>query len=1152
MNKRSFQFARVRIDRALGISRQSAFEVNDLSPGFNLIHGPNGIGKSTLARVLQELIWPGATQLERPSISGTYDIAGARYEIDIDAGHVAIRAPGSEDPAHLSSAGPPENRARYHLSLLDLIVEDDVHFAKAVTEACQGGVDLDAATKALDFVNRHVTVRKLAKEYDSALATQIEVARTQRSFVDDESRLRDLELQRETSAGAQRHINSLESAIRFHEAVKESETLRQQLESFPPELANLKGDEIELLNDLDGEEATLRSRLETAETRLEKAAEQLRSSRIDVPGVSKMELQTLSQYIKSLESSELKISEERRQLSAAKGRRKKCERRISNHISSEQLKSLELVEFPDLSEFARLVNAHRAKQDLLQLKRAWLAEEVTPQTSGDLHAVRDGVTHLSSWLTAARQGSPSESRSLLVWLTVAIGGCLTLALAVLHHPLWCLALLPLVAIGLSTLRRNQGELHRDGEAHRTAYEATGLRAPQQWRQVHVSERLVELNREIAGASLAERKNSLLADLATQESDLTASKTRIQQQATDLESTLGIRIDLSEEWLPLLVQNLSDWQNASTEVGGLLASHSQLTKTQGEQLEEIAQVLAKYDYGAASNLEEAQAQVDDLKSRDQVFQTATIRQQEASDEKEKSLSPALETIQSKRKALFERLGLDGENRTRLEEWTPLLAEYRRVNIEKARIDAIVDEYRLALADCPELIALTAAESNDRLTRANAQQEQLGDLTEEITEIRQNIRRAKAEFKLTDVLSETESAKSALAEAQERSASLLVGGALARWVRQESIEKSRPVVYHRAQEILAKITRGSLSMTLDDKSEPPSFLASSNGASVRPIAELSLGERVQLLFAVRLAFAEQDEIVKLPLFLDETLGTSDDYRVESMIESVIEIAKDGRQVFYFTAQTDEVGKWVAKLSEADVPYQLVDLARVRQRSTSQAKPLLIAQVPTVEIEAPGNSSYDEYGRHLNVASIDPLDSTTGNVHLWHLLDDTQSLYELLKLRISSWGQLKSLSEHADSAVAGVAEESLKRAAAAAHAIEVACQAWRIGRGKPVDRNALLESAVVSDQFMEPLVRLIEQSGGDANSILESLANKEVKRWRQGNTESLREFFAEHEYLTERDALDPEAIRLRVLGALRNEIEMGLIESTKIDAIVHGLPN
>ena len=62
------------------------------------------------------------------------------------------------------------------------------------------------------------------------------------------------------------------------------------------------------------------------------------------------------------------------------------------------------------------------------------------------------------------------------------------------------------------------------------------------------------------------------------------------------------------------------------------------------------------------------------------------------------------------------------------------------------------------------------------------------------------------------------------------------------------------------------------------------------------------------AVRVAFLEQDESARLPLLLDETLGTSDDGRAGAIIDSVIEIAREGRQVFYFTAQHDEVGKWV----------------------------------------------------------------------------------------------------------------------------------------------------------------------------------------------------------------------------------------------------
>ena len=66
-------------------------------------------------------------------------------------------------------------------------------------------------------------------------------------------------------------------------------------------------------------------------------------------------------------------------------------------------------------------------------------------------------------------------------------------------------------------------------------------------------------------------------------------------------------------------------------------------------------------------------------------------------------------------------------------------------------------------------------------------------------------------------------------------------------------------------------------------------------------------MQILLSVRLAFVKQQEQgAKLPIVLDETLANTDDLRAKIIIESLIKLANEGRQIFYFTAQGDEIAK------------------------------------------------------------------------------------------------------------------------------------------------------------------------------------------------------------------------------------------------------
>lgn len=95
--------------------------------------------------------------------------------------------------------------------------------------------------------------------------------------------------------------------------------------------------------------------------------------------------------------------------------------------------------------------------------------------------------------------------------------------------------------------------------------------------------------------------------------------------------------------------------------------------------------------------------------------------------------------------------------------------------------------------------------------------------------------------------------------------------------------------------------------------------------KKLDQLSTGTRIQLLLAIRVAFVEsQESNVKLPLLADELLANSDVDRAKAIIEALTEVSKEGRQIFYFTAQVDEVAKWHSYLSEVNgVDFELYGL-------------------------------------------------------------------------------------------------------------------------------------------------------------------------------------------------------------------------------------
>src|SRR5699024_9455573 len=90
--------------------------------------------------------------------------------------------------------------------------------------------------------------------------------------------------------------------------------------------------------------------------------------------------------------------------------------------------------------------------------------------------------------------------------------------------------------------------------------------------------------------------------------------------------------------------------------------------------------------------------------------------------------------------------------------------------------------------------------------------------------------------------------------------------------------------------------------------------------RALSELSTATRAQLLLAVRLAWIEQAEHNRepLPVFMDEVLTTSDPDRYRLVVQSIQDIASDGRQMFYLTAQGDEAAAWASWIEDGPKPH------------------------------------------------------------------------------------------------------------------------------------------------------------------------------------------------------------------------------------------
>ncbi|MFU8830092.1 MAG: ATP-binding protein, partial [Phycisphaerales bacterium] len=416
----------------------------------------------------------------------------------------------------------------------------------------------------------------------------------------------------------------------------------------------------------------------------------------------------------------------------------------------------------------------------------------------------------------------------------------------------------------------------------------------------------------------------------------------------------------------------------------------------------------------------------------------------------------------------------------------------------------------------------------------------------------VENAKSGHSVEEAQQEVDRAAEALTRDLQEAEQKVAGQAVVEWLREEASEKTQPAVLRNASDLFQRITHGRYELHVDDAADGPTFVAWDTQHEVqKSLDQLSAGERVQLLVAVRLGFLEQEKSgVRLPLILDETLGTTDDERASAIIDTVVEICRSGRQVFYLTAQPDEVGKWAGRLQGVDdVDLKQVNLGRVRGLAEADNAPLVIERPAEVQLPDPAGVSREDYGKALAVPGLDP-NRPLGMVHLWHLIDDPRVLHALLVRRIRCWGPFESLVVKGGLSVDSLDEDALSLLGARARVVRAVFTACRVGRGKPVDRAALAASGAVTDAFIDRIAELAASLGGDASQLIDAIESGQVQRWRSNNTDLLRDYLEQEGYLDPEQPLMRDEVYHRALEAAAKERPERHLGEGWLDRVVDGL--
>jgi energy-coupling factor transporter ATP-binding protein EcfA2 len=1016
-----FLFREVDLAGMPGFGFAEAFSVRGLEGGLTVVHGPNGAGKSTLARSMQLLLWedlPGSAEVY---LEARAEVDGVAQQRRRSQGRLTVQDPQGRilEDAEPRNGGPMV--CRYQIGLQDLLQrnppEGDAEgvFARAIQRETVG-VDLDEVARRLAS-KAPGSPRTKAEEFRKARETVRELGAAQAGNRDLEDRIGDAERKLASEAHCQAMKQEREERL---DQLQEARELLA-LEGAVPHVA-----QEELLARLgegtgDAFQARVgaRRKAEQALTALahERAALAARREALGFQARPREEdretartlLRDLPHAVEEVAAADQELEEVRRSMVAW--------RESSGWIKGEGV-GLPVVTERMLDEAGRV--ASRLEEERAA-RSAW--EEVQQnlaRTQGPGASSLDPLGRVDQWLAAdARMATaaPRGGQGPLVALLVA-GASLALAAAFLALPRigaaaagGVAALATVGAIFLLRRSRPGPDRAREQDALLCRQAQADLEARNLWPAEGTAESLRRLREELLNREADWRAAQRCRNLEA----WAAEGARMHREALDqlLTQSAGLVPGLDggpllrehRGFLDLMVRQVKELQaHRATEARA--AGRRQVQVLRQTELEgKVDRFLGRF--GRTPGEDRAAAL--EVLLRDLGLDLQQDAEAQRLDAREGEAREGLEAARQDLADFLANLGLT--EATFPGAWEAFLAWFKpRRDLEDRRRAAqarrlrfpgsarVLEPYLDRGVDLEarrERLVAEEQEAHEALAAADAAVDALRHLRERLAEDRQTLQAATTQAALARAVRAQEERARELEELRARD---LEGRALERVLaRQKDLaeDQDRPGVVKRASELFQAFT-GRYQLAYGGGR----FLAL-DGRRRLALEELSDGTRVQLLLAVRLAFVELHESVRLPIFLDEVLANADDDRADAIVHAVLQIAATGRQVFYFTAQADELDRW----RRAGLENPVVDLAVLRNLARAERAPLPGRDWTLPEVPEPQGRPLLDYVRELG-APGPSIWADLDDQHPWLALvdGDEACLADLLRRRVTSIALLR----------------------------------------------------------------------------------------------------------------------------------------------------
>lgn len=1133
---------------------------SSLSPGINLIHGPNGSGKTTTSRAIAGLFWPELVRQDRPTLEAVAESDNGRWSVSLDAGHPRwISLDGQAPHPQLP---PTERSASYRLALHELLRAEDHDFAMLIQQEAFGGLDLPTALDALGFQHKQPNSNLGAcRELRDAQRKARDLADQQRQLHQQANDLTRLNRRLQAAQEARAEALLWERLQAWQEAKQRCREARLHLDSFDPRIARLDGEEAaELrqlrrqLNTANADRDRLRSAVETAKDTLtaiqiddrEAAADQLERLRTKAA-----KIQDLDHYHADLVA----------KAAASRQDADRCAPLSPPELTDDQLDVLDNLQLKRLIEWGREAERLRAQDTALNALDQVLTCQMEPDPK-QLQRLQDGLRDLERWLTSPPLQSPvDQRRDSFSWIVAVAAGLPWLILSFTLHWLWLLGLAP---VGWLLWRQRPEPTPPPLSDPRAEAEADYLRhqltAPASWdadavRQQHQALLDERIQLEQAAELATARRHRVDAE----QKKLQTQREALDEAREQLLGGLQVPAPLHELQLVKWLDELLTWRQAELE-SRAFADQLAENRRQLDVLLQQCQEEAADDTPLTSQ-EDVQVLLRRLERRLDQYDQARLNLRELQQDL-KTAEHQHQHLVTQRRTLLQRLYVEDSDdpetlsgyQADLDRLCKQRDAYQTASAELKQAEWKQQDTDKALATMNDFLEfhreIPPEDVTKRLRECQEQAATENDLREQIASVRALVDKAKRGHDLEAALHAQSEAEAALIAWRDDTIDASLGELLASHIREQTSQHTSQVLSN-ARNLMTQMTHARYDLRISTTA-PPEFTARDNTTGhIHALDTLSSGTRVQLLLAVRLGFIEQQEGggPALPLLLDELLGTTDDERASAVIEAVIAMARRGRQIFYFTAQHDEVGKWLAHLqANDDVAHAAIPLGSAEPTTLPQPLPAP-ARVPP-----PGDHSYHAYGELIGVPPINPWLPVSA-VHLWYVMEAPAPLHQALNQGIASCGQLQILLDSSDQHVLTtyrISDDTRfgERLSARIGLLDRLLRLWRHGRGKPVTREVLEDSDAVSETFIDAVTELCHEVNGEADLLIAGLRDKRVSGFRSNKLEELEAYLSSHGYLVQETPLTATEVELKLMAEVSDQVKQGLLTHQTIKQAISWL--